>query len=97
MKFLVATFCAALFTSVVYAQQNATQPTGETTTNDVDRYTAMFNEADANGDSRLNPQEAEAIGLVGDSFVQLDTDGDGALSLDEFLALLSAGAGQRGE
>ena len=52
-----------------------------------DRYTSIFNQLDADGSNSLTQAEAAAAGLSADSFQRLDTNGDGQLSLDEFLAL----------
>lgn len=43
-----------------------------------------FDRADANQDGMLSPQEAAMLPAVGNRFEQIDTDGDGALSREEF-------------
>ena len=88
MKALIAAVCTTLFAGVALAQESTENPTSE-----VDRYTAMFNEADSDKDSHLSAEEAQAIGLSGASFTSLDSDSDGKLSLEEFLALINAGQG----
>ena len=42
---------------------------------------------DANGDGYLTPDEVRGRGLIGRDFPRLDTNGDGRLSLQEFMAL----------
>jgi len=86
MKALTAAVFATLFATMAVAQESTENPASE-----ADRYTAMFNEADTDKDSHLNGEEAQAIGLSGASFSSLDSDSDGKLALEEFLALINAG------
>ena len=89
MRFLLTTVCVTLFCAAVQAEEAATGGA------EVERYTSMFNSADDDNDGRLDAAEAEAIGLGGASYASLDTDGDGTIDLDEFLALISAGSGDQ--
>jgi len=90
MTKLLAAVGVGLLTLSAIAQETTENPSSE-----VDRYTAMFNEADTDKDSYLNADEAQAIGLSGASFSSLDSDTDRNLSLQEFLALIDAGQGTR--
>jgi len=87
MKIFIATACAALLTTAAFAQEASES----STTGEKDRYTSMFTQADSDKDNYLDSTEGQAIGLTGASFASLDSDSDGKLSLDEFLALISAG------
>ncbi len=89
MKALTAAVFATLFAGMAFAQDSMENPASE----EADRYTVMFNEADSDKDSHLSGEEAQAIGLSGASFSSLDSDSDGKLSLEEFLALINAGQG----
>ncbi len=51
---------------------------------------AAFARADANGDSRLSPAEAEHLPAIAAKFKVLDRDHDGALTLAEFAVGYSA-------
>ncbi len=72
-----------------FAQSTAPKPaTGEQA--DV---STVFNQADTNGDGRLSRQEAQAIPGLAERFDAVDTDKDGAISLQELSVAMSRPAG----
>lgn len=48
------------------------------------RADAAFDRADANGDGRLNEEEAQRLPAVAERFAEIDTDRDRLLSREEF-------------
>jgi len=54
---------------------------------------AVFKQADADGDGRLSPQEAQAIPGLSERFDAVDTDKDGAISLQELTVAMTRPAG----
>lgn len=72
----------AVFTTTAHAQEAVTTPPVAS------RFASIFEEADRDGNSNLNKKEAAATGLSSMSFMYLDTDGNGELSLDEFMVLV---------
>lgn len=47
---------------------------------------ALFAQADKDGDKALNQEEAKAIPALAERFTEVDTNGDGLVSLAEFMA-----------
>lgn len=48
------------------------------------RADAAFDRADADGDGRLSPQEAQRLPAVAERFAEIDTDRDRRISREEF-------------
>lgn len=48
------------------------------------RADAAFDRADADGDGGLSAQEAQRLPAVAERFAEIDTDGDGLISREEF-------------
>jgi hypothetical protein len=49
---------------------------------------ALFAQADKDGNQSLNKDEAKAIPGLAEQFAKVDTNGDGAVSEDEFMAAM---------
>lgn len=87
MKMRVATsittvLATAALAAATHAQESVTTPSVAS------RFASIFEEADRDGNSNLNKKEAAATGLSSMSFAYLDTDGNGELSLEEFMVLV---------
>jgi len=54
---------------------------------------AVFKQADANGDGRLSPQEAQVIAGLSERFDAVDTNKDGVISLQELSVAMTRPAG----
>lgn len=55
---------------------------------------AAFKRADVDADNKLSPAEAAKLPGIGQHFKALDTDKNGSLSADEFMAGYKASTGQ---
>lgn len=71
--------------SMAFAQDDST-----TSSDDKERYTAIFTSADRDQDELLSVEEAGLVGLSTVSFESLDSDGDSYLTLKEFLTIVNA-------
>ena len=60
------------------------------------RTTALFEKADRDGDGGISLQEVPRNTGYADRFTEFDKDRNGSLDLKEFTAMLSSGAGNRG-
>lgn len=72
-----------------FAQSTAAKP-GAGAQADI---TSMFKKADADGDNRLSPREAQAIPGLSERFDAVDTDKNGAISAQELGVALGRPAG----
>jgi Ca2+-binding EF-hand superfamily protein len=92
MKKLLTFAAAALLSGFAIAQEQSPPP-GETApppatapAQQPQRTGSIFDALDANQDGNIAQAEAEAHPTVAQHFTQADTNGDGALSRDEFAA-----------
>ena len=85
-RFLTLT-AAALLSSFAIAQDQAPQP-GEAATPPASapQSGSIFDALDANQDGNIAQTEADSHPTVAQNFAQADTNGDGALSREEFAA-----------
>jgi hypothetical protein len=72
-----------------FAQSTAAKPGAGTRTDAA----TLIKQADANGDGRLDRQEAQTIAGLTERFDAVDTDRDGAISLQELTVAMTRPAG----
>lgn len=81
MRTALATLFAMTLATAAFADESGVQ------SDPVERYQSIFTQLDTDSSQTLDTDEAAAAGLAGDSFTRLDSNGDGVLSLEEFLVL----------
>lgn len=81
MKAWFTLFAATVIATVVYGARDERAASLE------DRYWNTFDRADVNGNGQLDADEAMAVGVSGAGMDELDSDGDRALSREEFEVL----------